>query len=219
MKTKLLAWICCLSACYGASAKDGQIAITGATTITEPGSYVLVNDLVVDFSRGIHIAASNVKVDLNGFTVRLRLVATAFADGISIAPEIKNIEVTNGAITGFTRHGIFVPGAVPGSRNIRLSHLRISDNGAVGISMEGNPGFIIEDNLITGNRIGIYASAAGLMLNNVIGGNANKGLMSFSSELGYRSNVFYSNVIDVEGTATNLGNNLCSGVLCSRFSE
>jgi hypothetical protein len=194
-----------------AYADEGKIDITGPTTITAPGSYILINDVVGTFG-GIQIDSSNVKLDLNGFTVSH--TSANIGDGISIYPGRKNIEVTNGAITGFTRHGIFVPGKSATPRNIKISDLRISDNVIDGISLEGNPGFIVEDCVISGGAIGIYTFAAGLILNNVIGNATSGGLVAYSNRLGYRSNVFYGNTPDVSGSGTNLGDNLCSGVLC-----
>jgi hypothetical protein len=35
-----------------------------------------------------------------------------------------------------------------------------------------------------------------------------------SGNLGYRSNVFFDNAVNVSGIPTNLGDNLCSGALC-----
>jgi hypothetical protein len=215
MKMKLLVWSLCWSACQAAvAAGDGRIPITGPMAITEPGSYVLLNDVGNNFTGAIRIASSDVTLDLNGFTVRLTQVSSAFADGISIGHGLKNIEVKNGAITGFPRNGIYAPGEATVGRNLRFSHLRISNCGGWAISLEQNPGFIIEDSLLTANKLGIAAGGAGLIVNNVIGNNTVRGLASNGAQLGYRSNVFYSNGIDVTGSATNLGSNLCSGAPC-----
>lgn len=212
MKTKIkLILLGSLLLSASAYADEGKIDITGPTTISAPGSYILVNDVVGTFT-GIYIDSSNVKLDLNGFTVSH--TGANIGDGIAILPAHKNIEVTNGAITGHTRHGIFVPGKSGSARNIKLSNLRISDNAISGISMEGNPGYIIDDCVISGGALGIYTFGAGLILNNVIGNTTSGGLVAYSNRVGYRSNVFFSNTPDVSGSGTNLGDNLCSGVLC-----
>ncbi|HEX5056091.1 MAG TPA: right-handed parallel beta-helix repeat-containing protein [Gammaproteobacteria bacterium] len=211
LKNRLLVVIGSLLFSTAVYADEGRIYITAPTAITAPGSYLLINDVVGTFD-GISIQSSNVKLDLNGFTISH--TGASLGDGVAIYPEYKNIEITNGAITGFTRHGIFVPGKSAAPRNIKISGLRISDNSIDGISMEGNPGFIIEDCVLSGGAIGIYTFAAGLVLNNVIGNNSSGGLVAYTNRLGYRSNVFYGNTPDVSGSGTNLGDNLCSGALC-----
>jgi hypothetical protein len=194
-----------------AYADEGRISITAPTNISAPGSYILENDIAGAFTT-IYIEASNVKLDLNGFTVGH--TGPQIGDGISILGNVKNIEITNGTVTGATRHGIFVPGKSGTSRNIKLGNLRISDNAISGISMEGNPGYIIEDCVISGGALGIYTFGAGLILNNVIGNTTSGGLVAYSNRVGYRSNVFFSNTPDVSGSGTNLGDNLCSGAIC-----
>jgi parallel beta-helix repeat protein len=190
-------------------ADEGRIDITGPTIITAPGSYILLND-VVGNSFGININSSNVKLDLNGFTVR-----SINSRGITIGSGHKNIEVTNGAVTGSGGHGIYVPGASEIPRNIKFSNLRISDNAFYGISLEFNSGFTIQDCLISSNIWGIYAFKPGLVVNNVISKN-DKGILASNiaaDKLGYHSNVLFGNTTDVSG-GVNLGNNLCSGILC-----
>ena len=153
----------------------------------------------------------DVKLDLNGFTI-----SGGSLDGITILAKHMNIEVTNGAVTRFSRHGVFVPGAPAESRNIKISRLRVSENKIDGIAMEGNPGFIIEDCLISHNGgTGIYAFSSGLALNSVINSN-DMGLFGAAlgtGKLGYRSNAFFNNSTNVSG-GTNLGHNLCSGAIC-----
>ena len=194
-------------------ADEGKIPITDAAFITAPGSYILVNDVVTTL-HGIEISVSNVKLDLNGFTVSS--AGTRYGDGIDVTNDAKNVEITNGAVVGFLRHGIFIPGASATSRNIRLSKLRISDNGFNGVAFEFNSGFIVEDCLISGNQIGIYAMKPGLLINNVISENSNLGILASpfrADKLGYRSNVLFGNGKDIADGA-NLGNNLCSGESC-----
>jgi hypothetical protein len=212
LKTKLSIVLGSLLFAAAVYADEGKIDITGPTNISAPGSYILVND-IVGTSSALIIASSNVKLDLNGFTVSH--TGAMISDGIVIDPGYKNIEITNGVVTGFTRHGIFVPGKSAMGRNIKLGNLRISDNAIDGIGLEGNSGFIVQDCLISGNGQGIYAFLPGLVINNVISNNGT-GIASTSSavnKLGYRSNVLFGNTTNVSGGA-NLGNNLCSGAVC-----
>jgi hypothetical protein len=76
MKIKILSTLCGFSICVGAYAEEGRITISGPQVINAPGSYVLVNDVVGMFV-GISIDASDVKLDLNGFTVRRTASAMA----------------------------------------------------------------------------------------------------------------------------------------------
>ncbi|MEM1422972.1 MAG: hypothetical protein AAGH64_03105, partial [Planctomycetota bacterium] len=78
-----------------------------AHVISEPGSYVLAGDVDAGSGSGVRIDASNVTLDLNGFTVR--------GDGtnpmsVGIAPprpiteplDITGVTVRNGKVTGFS---------------------------------------------------------------------------------------------------------------------
>jgi parallel beta-helix repeat protein len=194
-----------------AHADEGRIAVTGTMTITAPGSYILVNNITS--TSGFYIQSSNVKLDLNGFTISS---AGGFStDGITIG-KVRNIEITNGTITGFPRHGIFAPGgSLTSPSNIKLRNLSISDHRVTGISLENHAGFLIDNCTISNNTgVGVYANGAGLMLNNVIGANTT-GLASFSAgKMGYRLNVFHNNSQSVSGSAMNLGSNICDGVAC-----
>lgn len=193
-------------------ALEGRIEISSPTSIIESGSYILVSDIVANGS-AIQIRSSNVTLDPNGFAITYTGVTNA--DGISVSASANNIEIANGTITGFSRHGLFVPGLSTTARNIKIDNMRISDNRVSGISLESNPGFIVESSTISGNAVGIYANGFGLVKNNVIALNKSSGLTSYSNGvLGFRSNVFYGNGMDVNGSATNLGENLCSGALC-----
>lgn len=194
-----------------AYADEGRIDITGPTTISSPGSYIVVKDIVAT-STAIRIDSSNVKLDLNGFTVSQ--TGANLADGVAILPGHENIEVTNGVITGFTRHGLFAPGESKQGRNIKLSSLRVSGNAITGLRLESNSGFIIEDCLVSSHVLGIYANGAGLLLNSLVTDNKTGFASHSSGRTGYRSNVFDANGADISGSPTNLGENLCSGAIC-----
>jgi len=212
-KISLTLLICTIHLAVPVYALEGRIEISSPTSITASGSYILVNDIVAQNGSAIRIRSSNVTLDLNGFAITYTGVSTA--DGISVSASANNIEITDGTITGFSRHGLFVPGLSTSARNIKINNLRVSDNRIIGISLESNPGFIVESCTISGNAVGIYANGFGLVSNNVIALNNSSGLTSYSNGvLGFRSNVFYGNGKDVNGSATNLGENLCSGALC-----
>ena len=108
-----------------AQADEGRILITAPQVITTPGSYLLANELACT-KFCIEIEASDVKLDLTGFT--LRQAPGHSSSGVLFGVNTKNIEVTNGAITGFPVCGVHVSGTSQFGRNLRISNLRISDN-------------------------------------------------------------------------------------------
>ena len=74
-------------------------------TISASGSFRLTSDLTVAANFGaIYVTASDVTIDLNGFTIYGG--GGSIADGISI-PGVQNIEIKNGTIRGFSRNSIF----------------------------------------------------------------------------------------------------------------
>ena len=214
-----------LLAASAAFAAEGRIEIAGATTITSPGSYILVAN-VDAVGTGIRIESDNVKLDLNGFTIR-QASAGLGRDGILVAPgaSVRNIEITNGTIEGFTRHGIYVVGPFK-TGNLHLHNLRISQNRFAGVRSESRARFLIEDCEIANNGIGIRGPITGLVTNNIVAENRRVGGLigePGNTAFGYRSNVFDTNTIadntpaDVVG-GVNLGANLCSGSVCADSS-
>jgi Periplasmic copper-binding protein (NosD) len=193
---------------------DTRIPISAPTNITTPGSYVLTNDIVATGYFGLRISASDVTIDFNGYTLSYGGVQS-FVDGIGIDPSTNNIQILNGTVKSFTRHGIFLPGQSAKSSNLTLKNMRVLENRFNGISVESNTGYVIEDSVISKNQsIGIYANGGGLLLNNFISDNK-YGLVSYSGgALGFRSNVFSNNAVNTSGTATSLGNNLCGVTVC-----
>ena len=197
-------------------AVDGVIEISNVTHIKQPGSYVLVNDIVVPNKMGMWIMASDVTLDLNGFSIRSG--NGGVLDGLVINTTITNVEVKNGSIVGFPRYGVFAPaGPNPLANNLglKLTNLRVRDNRLGGIQIQSRPGAMIQDSIVSNNGgSGIRIGAAALLVNNVIFNNASRGLWATSSSAGYRSNVFYNNGSGDVAGGRNLGENLCSGVIC-----
>lgn len=84
-------------------------------TLDSPGSCVLTSDLVMSSAsaRGIEVTASDVTIDLNGFTVRglvtcstpgaaQQITCTAGArEGIRAVASLENVAVVNGGVQGF----------------------------------------------------------------------------------------------------------------------
>jgi len=202
-------------ASIGAHADD-RIPISTQTSITAPGSYVLTNNIVVTSGTGIYINASDVTLDLNVFTLSQTGGAT-FVDGIDIDPMQTNVEIRNGSIKGFSRHGIFLPGMVAASSDLKLKNLRVTGSGFTGIRLELHNGFVIEDCVVSKNKSGgIDARGAGLVLNNLVTDNLSYGLLVYSTTpVSYGGNVFYGNTNNViGGTPLRLSTNTCGTTYC-----
>ncbi|MCB2154530.1 right-handed parallel beta-helix repeat-containing protein [bacterium] len=130
-----------------AMAADGQIDLlldpTATTTINTSGSYILVDGVTMTADvPAITIAASDVTIDLHGFT----LTGSGFsgnADGINITA-VSSTVVRNGRIENFGDRGLEL------GANCRISDLEVSGNGGWGIYAASQA--IIEDCIIEGNN-------------------------------------------------------------------
>lgn len=128
---------------------DGRIAIPGGTAavvLSNPGSYVLTGNLSVAGSNALTINASNVTLDLNGFTI-----SGGTSTGISaieITDSRSNVRVRNGLVVGGNagvRVGICT--------YIILEDLQVSGSRAIGIACPRNAGakdFTIRRCFVTG---------------------------------------------------------------------
>lgn len=199
-----------------AAAVDGVIEISEPTTITEPGSYRLTQSIEVAtgvIPSAINIQTSNVSVDLNGFTISY-VGPPDFTDGIAVAPLARNVEIRNGAITGFSRYGIFFPaGPNPQDNDAEatLSNLRITQNSAAGISIEVRRGALIQSCVVANNGNWGIRMSTGQLLNSTVINNANFGLLGATST-GYGSNVFFGNNdggAQVSAGPKEIGTNVC----------
>ena len=75
------------------------IAGPAAVTISQSGSYYLTSDITVTTGSAITIAADNVTLDLNGFTLR-STASPASGFGIALGNARANVTILNGFITG-----------------------------------------------------------------------------------------------------------------------
>ncbi len=70
---------------------------TFAHIISAPGSYYLTNDILLAGKSGIHITATDVTLDLNGFSIRTPI---AVPSGILIGNNADRCVIRNGSISG-----------------------------------------------------------------------------------------------------------------------
>jgi len=94
-------------------AVDGQVLINQSTVmsaggfpyiISQPGSYKLTSNLIVpNFVSGIQISASNVTLDLNGFTIsgaQAPFIPPPFTALIQAIASVQGIAIRNGTLLG-----------------------------------------------------------------------------------------------------------------------
>ncbi len=120
--------------------------------ITQPGSYYLTEDLVGEVDKiGILIEASDVTVDLRGFTLTGQPAVSLAWPAIYANFGRTNISVHDGTVVGWSGGGVFLdpdPLFDPGTARGEVRRLRVRDCGGDGIRCEQNS--IVEDCVVAG---------------------------------------------------------------------
>lgn len=126
-------------------AKAGDTTLIETFTITNPGTYTLVQDIGYQGrnnatghgqSCAIFINSNDVVLDLSGFTLYNNSGAslTSLQSGIVVQKGKHNISIKNGNISGFQDTGIFV---IRECNNIRIKDITISNCAKNGIFLAG----------------------------------------------------------------------------------
>jgi hypothetical protein len=219
---------------FPAGAVDGEILINQAkvkaggiapgdaagfpATLSRPGRYKLSGNLVVPGgTNAIDVTASDVTIDLNGFTIGSNPPGQGY--GI-YAPNVVRVRVVNGTITRFGTAG------VKGEDFVVVEGLRLLGN-ATGVSAgqqarirnstisAGGTGVscgqcLVEQNVITGNSGNGVTLVGGqsVVHGNVIVGNASFGMTSVFKASGYGANILWGN---------NGGGNQVTGTVASQL--
>lgn len=151
--------------------------IFGSTVINQPGSYVVFRNITLHTpGTAIRIVASNVSLDLNGYT--LAGAGGAQGTGVSIVG-VGGVRVHNGIVSRFGT-GI----EVSGSYNVRVEGLQISGEdaggpppGEVGILLKNSRAVVLERNQVARVFLGIFIRGGGAGANriaaNVVAGGLN----------------------------------------------
>jgi len=124
-------------------------------TISVPGAYELGSNLTSNDSDAILVKASNVSIDLAGYTIT---GASGKYTGIFIFPATSNVSVQNGTINGFYG-GIHALGL-----GHRLTNLWVF-NATVGVGVEANNS-AVENCFIVGPANNSPQPPAGIYINN-----------------------------------------------------
>lgn len=112
--------------------------------ITQSGSYYLTTNIVgMSGDIGIYVGASNVTLDLNGFSV---LGGPGAFYGISLGGGNSDIIVRNGGVSGW----ITEPGIYNNAQRVTLEHLHVSGN-ASGLYCPNST--LIQNCVVSGNLL------------------------------------------------------------------
>ncbi len=220
---------CLIVACTADAAGDGIKRIKQPSSfpylITAPGSYMLVANITVPNANttAIKVQADNVKINLNGFTIKgvntcdpFSHLCTSVGSGIGIDADTSDgVVVLDGAVAGMGSHGILLQsGRVERVRLVdnghygllitgsveagRVESVTASHNGGVGIGIDGG---VVSNCLATNNNDqGIEVGLAGVLIHNHVEGNGGHGILAG----GDGGVVILGNALSVNG---------CSGVL------
>lgn len=153
-------------------------------TISRPGSYKLYNNYRVASGHAIIITASNVTLDLNGFSATTTANATTTAPapgpngtrGITVQGA-RNVDIKNGHVAGFNSNV-----TVLDSQNVRVDGLQISGGNLapaggpteVGITVINSSACDILNNTISSVNLGLFvrggSSGGNRLMKNIISG-------------------------------------------------
>jgi parallel beta-helix repeat protein len=142
----------------------------GPATIAASGSYYLTSNINVAGATGVIITASNVTLDLNGFTIAGNL--TNF--GVVLGDNAINVVVRNGTIRNFAQ-GLLNAGVTI----VSLSHLTITENleNGVGFDTDATGVFIDGCTIVRNQQDGVLALGSSMVItNSTVVGNGHDGI-------------------------------------------
>ncbi len=114
--------------------------------LSAPGSYVLASNITgCAGADGIEISASNVSLDLNGFSL-IGLGGPASTVGVKAVGAIAKISLSNGKMTGWGAQGVDFVGVSAS----QLTHLIASNNGVNGLVL--GDGSTLTDCIVSSNN-------------------------------------------------------------------
>ena len=165
-------------------------------TISASGSYKLTSNLVVpSATNGIAITASDVTLDLNGYTISGSVVCTG--KGLTIAcmlpqagndkgvrayPGVTDVRVINGSIEGFSETALLL------NKRSFVDRINTRFTGGYGI-MVGADSVIARSRATRSAKVGIY-SQGGLVFDSIADGNGQYGILMDAADTSIlRSNI------------------------------
>ena len=115
-------------------------------TISAPGIYLLSNNLAATGTDGIDVNASNVTIDLAGYTIAQTQAGNR--TGINVFSGVSNVNIQNGSITGFYTGVFFSAGSEDTMTNVHVLNFTL---------------------------LGVYVEAADCLIENCIFAGSNQG--------------------------------------------
>jgi hypothetical protein len=169
-------------------------------TINSSGLYCLGRDLT-STENGIIVAASDVTLDLMGFSLTGPGKTVGTYDGVRVSAGFVNVEIRNGSIRQFSFHGVTMES--PADSGVRAIGLRVRDNGA-GILLQGANSLALCCSAMFNGQYGIYVGPASMVKNNQAYQNTGNGIVAglgcrVSGNLAYGNS---SNGMNVQGNST-----------------
>ncbi len=142
--------------------------------ISAPGSYYLTADVLGQLNKhGIEIAASNVTLDLSGFTVDGQNLAGAF-NGITLDGLVLGTVVKNGRVIRWGNTGVSLDGAGADPGKI-VREIEASNNLGIGIDA-GDTALVVDCVARNNGSAGILASSASIVRNCIARENGSTGI-------------------------------------------
>ena len=222
-----------------APAFAAPLVITACTTLAQPGSYVVGNNLVAAGSDCLVVANDFITIDLNGFLISGAKAGSGVTALRNVA--FRGTTVRNGTITGFVQAIM-----LPSSAGVTVERINATANSFDGIVAgdsatvrdsvaigNGNMGIRLgQRSLVTGSTAddnafnGIFVGIGGNILGNTVGHNKGSGIVTVEGA-NIVNNVSRNNSADgivtdcpsavvANTTSNNLGQNLnvIGGVGC-----
>jgi hypothetical protein len=158
-------------------------------TISVPGTYRLTSNLAVGAGPVIEIAADEVTIDLDGFSISAQSGARTVAILSPTNSPHTNLTIRNGTIAGFS-FAVFLNN----SRFVSIGRLRVhrSRQGRGATILVGDNASIIDNNIFDNSSAGIQAGMASLITGNFVFGNGADGINAGSGSL-ISGNTVFSN--------------------------
>ena len=148
----------------GAHAHAAPALITTCGTITTSGSYKVANNLVAA-GNCLILAASNVSIDLDGFTIS---GDGTTGSGITTFGVVEGLSVRNGTIRLFDS-GINVFG-----NNMLIERMSLMRNASYGLRAVED--VLLKDSIVSGNGVGVQVGEGAVVTGNTISFNTSDGL-------------------------------------------
>mgnify|MGYP001822128387 CR=1 FL=1 len=135
--TRLLAILLLGTFSVSVASAGVQLVYECDTVITEPGNYKLIADLVDCPDGGVHIVASDVRLDLNGHTITCetndKLIGGVVV-GMEEGPDTRHVTVRNGSVSN-CKDGIALLNASDSKVTKITAYGNITWNGAEGVGI------------------------------------------------------------------------------------